>query len=490
MPHGERSRGTETERERVIPRSRRERHTIAPRRPTLGRDPSWPMPQREPLEPQHPRDAEVGEGGESSAAKVALGVVAAVVGASLSVAAAATLLLELEKKCSAAALCWLAALAVVIALVKTRRLKWPVWLRWSLVVVAAALLVGGGAQLLLAGDHGDSRPPSSQPPAPAPATPVLIWISTAVDPAVKNLVTAGSQVWQWGGRSLILQGGALRITVPAPIDDVTPCGRALLVTFGAGLAARYGRRSGRQISQQLRVSNQPAKAVCGWGSAFFTVPRGNGWSGGYVLRARASDLAVQAKIDVGGRLGGLAQVPADTDSSVTEAGGADRPDTLMVGDLEDGTVANVDVLGNYVRDVTPGLPEPRVLLHRRSAVLVLEQERGCLRKIAAAGVAQANQSAAVPAPLVAVAHSGDSLMVLYAGGRKVQRLSFNTLKPLGPPLALARGVRGSDVLAVSGGWEVLDGRYHQALTVSADDEKRMETAALGNGELKELAPCR
>jgi hypothetical protein len=300
------------------------------------------------------------------------------------------------------------------------------------------------------------------------------WTPAQVDEDVNHLVKAGFEVWQWGGTLLNLQGGALHFNVPEIIDDVTPCGAGLLVTFGAGRAALYSRRTGRPISRELQISSQPAQAVCRWRSAFFTVPRGVSENeGGYLLRARSSDLAVQAKIAIDGLLGGM----------------VDTADTLIVGDLKRGTLVDIDIDRNYSRGPAADVPEPRTMLMAGSAVLVLEGERGCVRQISADGQRE-RRNAAVPAPLVAAALASDSLMVLADGGRIMQRLSVSTLRPLGPPLTLPDGVRGTDLLAVRGGWEVLSGPADLQLTVSTYDEQRMETTGPGADEIRELAPCR
>jgi hypothetical protein len=339
----------------------------------------------------------------------------------------------------------------------------------ALVVFAGLLLIIAGlATAALGQDSKEKAPP---PPPPRPTQPAPTWKQRDVDPSARHLLSTPQGPYWWGGRFAGPVGSDPTITAPGDIDDLALCWGSLVPTFSSGKAARY-RRDGHRATEILRVSTMPARVACdnrsystvNEKSVFFSVP-GNDVIPGSVLRTRASDLAVQAAIGINGRVGPLHFAFGK----------------LLVGDPQNELVADVSVgvTENSVKYRMGGVPEPSEIESSNSGAVVIESHRGCIRPLAL-DEDRADQAGVRLRGLVGTALSDRNLLVLYDAGRRVIRLDADTLKPLGPAVALPAWFRATSIIRDQRSWQLLDPDKHVILHADDDKLRSLEMTAGGN----------
>ncbi|HEX8105034.1 MAG TPA: hypothetical protein VF533_20610 [Solirubrobacteraceae bacterium] len=357
--------------------------------------------------------------------------------------------------------------------------KWPRDKRVLRVAGVVILVVATLASLVSSSKHNVAEAtPDVWHDAPLVAT----WSATTLEAGVAHESRLFGRNWQWGGTRLKRSDNRVRISVATPIHEVIECDGWMLVTYGAGeaRAALYDPETGRmRASTLLATSNQLGSAICAWDSVFIGMQEGDGLDS-YVFRGRVPDLASQAAIDVGGRLGSMA----------VSRGTAPAKDRLLVSVHDSGEVADIDPSWNYVARRLDGVRDPVGIVAGGTAHVVTSGHQGCIRRLGANNGRPDRYGVVLPGPVIDVERSGNAIIALVDGGRAAQTLAITDLRPLGPPLQLPRQIRGTDLVVDRGGWTVLDTRARQRVTLSTAGRRQLERLALDAAPPEPLERCR
>ena len=369
--------------------------------------------------------------------------------------------------------CGMVAIAIIGALPFSRkRCRDFVSGRGTAVAVVLVGLALSGSVLALAG-MGDVAPRPESPRDPRPVEPrPLLAMPDLILPALADahrLLHVQGDVWQWGERRIAGPDGRPVIEIASPITDVQPCGGGILVAYGAGQAARYSLRTGRQLGPAVAASNEPLTIACGAGSAFL----GLGKEGG-VLRVSMDDLTLQqAWIAVDGEVGGLL-VRSDF--------------SLVAAETTNGRVAHVSLQRNEVDHYTIGVAQAESFIPAAGgSTVAVAPHVACLSTVSWEANGPATPAVGVPGPIVGATANGRSLLVLANGGYWMQRIDLATMRP-GPLIDAPGGVPATGTAEMGDGWWVLQPEARRKVFVSREELAALERSA-ARSRLTAGGPC-